>query len=49
MNMPLVKHFPIRNLKFFVKHSPQTHYWMGNSAGLTYAMLTLSAMFPAGE
>ncbi|MBU3118156.1 metal-dependent hydrolase [Acinetobacter nosocomialis] len=49
MNMPLVKHFPIRNLKFFVKHSPQTRYWMGNSAGLTYAMLALSAMFPAGE
>ncbi|MHA3084205.1 metal-dependent hydrolase [Acinetobacter sp. ANC 5383] len=49
MNMPLVKHFPIRNLKFFVKHSPRTRYWMGNSAGLTYAMLALSAMFPAGE
>jgi len=29
MNMPLVKHFPIRNLKFFVKYSPKTHYWMG--------------------
>lgn len=49
MNMPLVKHFPIRNLKFFVKHSPKMHYWMGDSAGLTYAMLALSAMFPAGE
>lgn len=49
MNMLLVKHFPVRNLKFFKKNSSKTHYWMGNSAGLTYAMLALSVMFPAGE
>lgn len=47
--MLLVKHFPVRNLKFFKKNLLKTHYWMGNSAGLTYAILALSVMFPAGE